>query len=82
MKFTQTIFFYGINDDNTITFFVLDEQGNKQFYRAKARYKLLAELDELKSELTVNDEPLQFDAVFGLAYQKGNGLILQLISFE
>lgn len=73
MKFTEKINFYGVNEDNTVTFYCYDENGNKQFYRASARFKLLAQLDEFEKDTLINCE-------FGLAYVRGKGLILQLIS--
>lgn len=73
MKFTETINFYGVNEDNTITFYCYDDDGSKQFYRATARFKLLAQLDEYNKDTLLNCE-------FGLAYVRGKGLILQLIN--
>lgn len=72
MKFTQSIHFYGVNDDNTVTFYVLDEQNQKQFFRASARFKLLGELDEMEKEI-------ELLATLGVAYVRGKGLMLQII---
>ncbi|MBO5947722.1 hypothetical protein J6Q66_02670 [bacterium] len=72
MKFTKVINFYSVNEDNTVTFYFDDENGNRQFYRASARFKLLAFLDEFEKDTLINCE-------FGLAYVRGKGLVLQLI---
>ena len=72
MKFSQLIHFYGVNEDNTVTFYVLDDNSQKQFYRSNARFKLLGELDGYDKDTALNVE-------FGLAYIKGKGLVLQLI---
>ena len=72
MKFTQKITLYTVNEDNTVTFFILDESGTAQYFRANARLKLLVELSELPkiTDLIVT---------IGVYYQRGKGLALQII---
>ena len=84
MKFTAKIHFYCVNDDNTITFFIVDENQQKQFYRASARFKVLGELDDLKrlSDDEKNSSLLELEATFGLAYVRSKGLVLQLIEYK
>ena len=84
MKFTAHIHFYCVNDDNTITFFIVDENQQKQFYRASARFSVLGELDELKrmAEHEKNTSLLELEATFGLAYVRAKGLVLQLIEYK
>lgn len=75
MKFTQRITLYSVNSDNTVTFVVLDDQGQSQYYRANARFDLLVELSKLEknTELTF---------VFGVYYQRGKGLALQIVEVK
>lgn len=72
MKFTQTIFLYGVNEDNTVTFYVKGEDGKANYFRAKARFKLLGELDEMTKHT-------ELVATLGLFYEKGVGLRMQLV---
>lgn len=51
MKFTQKIFLYKVNEDNTVTFYVKKAEGEKpDYFRANARLKLLLELSEMKQD--------------------------------
>ena len=51
MKFTQKIFLYKVNEDNTVTFYVTKGEGEKpDYFRANARLKLLVELSEMKQD--------------------------------
>lgn len=72
MKFTQKIKIYGVNDDNTVTFYVEKEDGGKDFYRANARFKLLGDLDEYEKDT-------ELLVILGVAYMRGKGLILQIV---
>ena len=72
MKFTQRVIFYKVNDDNTVTFKVIDENNQPQYFRSNARLKLLLELQELKQDT-------ELIATVGVYYKKGVGLALQLI---
>lgn len=74
MKFQEFVFVYSVNDDNTVTVFINDN-GTKRFYRAKARFNVLAALSQLPKETCI-------DAMFGIAYERATGLVLQLISYE
>lgn len=72
MKFTQKITLYAVNEDNTVTFSVLDEKGQSQYFRANARLKLLVELSEVEKNT-------ELVATIGVYYQKGKGLSLQIV---
>lgn len=72
MKFTQLVQFYSVNDDGTITIGVKKDNGYYDYFRCKARYALMKQLDGMaKGTLLVCE--------FGLAYVRGSGLLLQLV---
>lgn len=67
MIFTQKANFYKLNDDSTITVKVGDK-----YYRCKARFDILLKFnDKTQGE--------EFDGKYGLAYMRGQGLVLQLV---
>lgn len=72
MKFTHKCWLYGVNEDNTVTFYITDDTGKALYYRANARLKILTELDELDRDTELNLE-------FGVAYVRGKGLTLQIV---
>lgn len=72
MKFTQKITLYAVNEDNTVTFSVVDEKGQPQYFRANARLKLLVELSEVEKNT-------ELVATIGVYYQRGKGLSLQIV---
>ena len=72
MKFTENVHFYCVNEDNTVTIYFIDESGIKQFYRCAARFKLLTQIEDYAKDT-------ELTCVFGLAYVRGRGLVLQLI---
>lgn len=67
MKFLETVKFYKLNDDATITVQVGDN-----YYRCKARLDVLLEFKGV-------EQGKEFLCQFGLAYVRGQGLVLQLI---
>lgn len=77
MKFTQKVKIYKVNENNTITVYVPNSQveDKNDYFQCKARFKLLAELDELEKDTEIL-------VTFGLFYDKGKGLTLQLIEYE
>ena len=66
MKFQEFVFVYSVNDDNTVTIY-FNDNGNKRFYRAKARFNVLAELAKLQKDSCI-------DALFGIAYERSTAL--------
>lgn len=76
MKFTQTVRLYKVNENNTVTVYVpsATAEDKNDYFQCKAKYKLLTQLEDLKQ----NTEIL---AEFGVFYEKGKGLALQLISY-
>lgn len=58
MKFTQKIFLYKVNEDNTITFYVPNDDPTQKakYFKANARLALLVDLSKLDqgAELLVN----------------------------
>ena len=72
MKFTQTVKFYSVNDDNTVTIYVTDEVGTKRYFRANARYDILGKMAQLKKD----DDAL---VTIGIAYVRDKGLIMQIV---
>lgn len=76
MKFTQKVKFYRVNENNTVTVYVPrpNVEDKNDYFQAKARFKLLGELDELK-------QGTEIVGTFGLYYDKGKGLTLQLIEY-
>lgn len=77
MKFTQRVKIYRVNENNTVTVYVPSTtvENKNDYFQCKARFKLLAELDELSQGDEIN-------ATFGIYYDKGKGLTLQLIEYE
>ena len=67
MLFTQKVEFYKLNDDATITVRVGDK-----YYRCKARFDILLKFED-------NKQGEEFEGKFGLAYVRGQGLVLQLV---
>ena len=74
MKFTKLVSLYRINDDNTVTVKYQEGDGEPIYYRCCARLHILLELSKLDT-----DTPIE--ANFGLAYVKGKGLTLQIVSY-
>lgn len=77
MKFTQTVKIYQVNENNTVTVYAPNPnvENKNDYFQCKARFKLLAELDELDKGTTILGQ-------FGLYYDKGKGLTIQLIGYE
>ena len=77
MKFTQEVKIYRVNENNTVTVYVPNSnvENKNDYFQCKARFKLLGELDELEKDTSVLGE-------FGLYYDKGKGLTLQLIGYK
>lgn len=74
MKFTQKIFLYKVNEDNTVTFYVKKGEGEKpDYFRANARLKLLVELSEIKQDT-------ELLATIGVYYDRQ--LKLQIVDVE
>jgi hypothetical protein len=72
MKFTQTVKFYSVNDDNTVTIYSTDEVGTKRYFRSNARYDILSKMAQLKKD----DEVL---VTIGIAYVRDKGLVMQIV---
>ena len=73
MKFTQKIFLYKVNEDNTVTFYVKKGDNEKpDYFRSNARLPLLLELSKM-------EENTELLATIGVYYQKGKGLALQIV---
>lgn len=77
MKFTQVVKIYRVNENNTVTIYVANPnvEDKNDYFQCKARFKLLAEIDELEKDT-------QIVGTFGLYYDKGKGLTIQLIEYE
>ena len=69
MKFRHIVKFYKLNDDCTVTVQVGD-----QYYRCKARFDLLKAL--IDRGVKLGDD---MECQFGIAYVRGQGMIIQLI---
>lgn len=69
MKFQHVVKFYKLNDDCTVTVQVGD-----QYYRCKIRFELLKLLCDMDIK-----PGYEFTGVFGIAYVRGQGMIIQLI---
>lgn len=67
MKFLETVKFYKLNDDVTITV-----QFGENYYRCKARLDVLLKFKDV-------EQGAEILCQFGLAYVRGQGLVLQLI---
>lgn len=67
MIFEHVVKFYKVNDDASITVSVGDK-----YYRCKARFDLAIAMKERK-------EGEEIVGKFGLAYVRGQGLVIQLI---
>lgn len=72
MKFTQLVQFYSVNDDGTITVGVKKDNGYFDYFRCRARYSIMKQLDGTEKGTLLVCE-------FGLVYVRGSGLLLQLV---
>lgn len=72
MKFTCICTFYSVNEDGTVTVGVVQDNGFSDYFRCKARYSILKELDGMEKGTLLTCE-------FGLTYTRGVGLVLQLV---
>lgn len=68
MLFEQKVKFYKLNDDASITV----QCGEDKYFRCKARLDIVLSMKERKQ----GDE---MNCKFGLAYVRGQGLVLQLV---
>lgn len=68
MVFNANVEFYKLNDDATITVKV----GDDKYFRCKARLDILLKFKDVETGE-------KFEGKFGLAYVRGQGLVLQLI---
>lgn len=70
MCFEHFVKFYKLNDDSTITFYVDDK-----YFRCKAKMDILLKFVNMEKDVLLLCK-------FGLAYVRGQGLVLQLIDFS
>lgn len=75
MKFTKIISIYRVNDDNTVTIKYQEGENEPIYFRCTARLNILVELCKLPQNTNL-------EALLGLAYVKGKGLSLQIVSYK